>query len=138
MTTLHLSPFSILNDLDSVIQNSLSDSKEKYTPTSRINEKDEYFHLSVDIPGVDKEHLKVNIVEEDLIIAGNRNDLKDYNEGFFNFTKTYKIPKNIKLDDIEVIHLNGVLNIYLPKMMKEERKLELEIKTDTQSRFLKQ
>lgn len=138
MTTLHLSPFSIFNDLDSVIHNSLSDSKERYNPASRINETNEYFHLSVDIPGVDREELKVNIVEEEIIITGKRNDLNDFKEGDFNFTKTYKIPENIELTDIEVIHRNGVLNIYLPKMVKEERKLELEIKTDTQSRFLKQ
>lgn len=107
--------------------------KEKsWKPLSRVKEEDNYFHLALDIPGVDKEQLKVDLKDNILNIAGERSDFfkddKKEVESSWKFNQSFSLPKGINLDEIEVHQNNGVLDVILPKLKKQNESKSFEIK----------
>jgi HSP20 family protein len=129
-------PNGFFNELDSNFSNFFAtelNQKREWKPTSRIEEEKSHFHLSLDIPGVDKEHLKVDLKDNVISISGERSDLlnKDNSEyrSVGSFSQKYSLPKNANLDEIEVSQVNGVLDIVIPKINKEKESKTLDIKT---------
>lgn len=129
-------PHSFFNDFDSSFYDlfsSESSSKREWKPVSRVEEEKNHFHLALDIPGVDKEHLKVDLKDNVLSIRGERKDLikKENSEykSFASFSQKYSLPKNANLDEIEVSQVNGVLDIVIPKINKEKESKSLDIKS---------
>lgn len=129
-------PFSFFDnfdrDLDQVFKGNLE--KDQYwKPLSRVQEKENYFHLALDIPGVDKENLKVDLKENVLSISGQRKDhFKDENresDSYWKFEQRYSLPQGINTDEIQVHQENGVLDIIIPKVIKKDEAKTLEVKS---------
>jgi HSP20 family protein len=114
--------------------------ESSFSPVTKIVEEDSYFYISLDIPGVDKEHLKVSIKEDVLNITGERLSKFKNSDGkldtISNFEKSFSLPKDVDFAEIEVSHENGVLDIILPKVKVEIEEKTIDIKSGTSS-FLK-
>ena len=91
--------------------------------------------LGLDIPGVDKEHLKVDLREDILAVSGERKDFqhRDGEEAktYASFSQNFTLPQDSNISEIDVSQNNGVLNIVIPKVKKEEISRTLEIKSGT-------
>ncbi|MDP3582364.1 MAG: Hsp20/alpha crystallin family protein [Ignavibacteria bacterium] len=83
--------------------------------------KDDYY-LSAQMPGVNKEDVKIKLVEGNLVIMGridyelnvnNRYVLKETEIG--NFYRRFKISDSVDETKIDAKLENGVLNVKLPK-----------------------
>ncbi|MES2801937.1 MAG: Hsp20/alpha crystallin family protein [Bdellovibrionota bacterium] len=72
-----------------------------------VNEAGDHILVSVDMPGVKKEDIKIEVQKNQLIIAGERNHRK--------FERTFTLPASINADKIEAQHENGVLYVAIPK-----------------------
>ena len=134
-------PFSLFQDLDKDFDQIFypETKNAKWKPFSRVKEEETHYHLAMDIPGVDKEHLKVELNDQILTIAGERKDHFDKNGAEFDtyasFEQSYTLPKDSNFDEIEVNQSNGVLDIVIPKARKVDTKKSLEVK-DGSSSFL--
>ena len=134
-------PFSLLEGFDKDFDKLFypESGASKWKPLSRVKEEENHYHLALDIPGVDKENLKVELHDQVLSISGERSDhMSKENQdfkSFMSFEQSFSLPKDANLDEIEVNQNNGVLDVVIPKQRKEDAKRSLEVK-DGQSSFL--
>ena len=86
----------------------------------------------LDIPGVKKENLDVELKGNILVIKGERkNSFKNQDgefESFGTFERNFTLPETSNFSEIEVSHDHGVLDIIVPKTVKRNESKKLEIK----------
>lgn len=102
------------------------------TPAVNISENLSNFVIEVAAPGLKKEDFSIEIEEETLKISAKQaseqekkdeSDDSQYQKREFNyeeFSRSFKLPENIKSEDIEATYNEGILKVSLPKM--EEKK----------------
>jgi HSP20 family protein len=81
------------------------------------------FHLEVDLPGIKKEDIEVNIDNNILTVSGERKMKKETKRGdyylvessFGRFERSFTLPKGIDQDKINAEYENGRLIITLEK-----------------------
>ena len=92
-------------------------------PSVEINESNDSFMISADLPGIEKSDIEVKVEENNLILNANRHiDKSDTNEKFHynerrfgTFSRSFKLPKTVKEEKITANLDNGVLSIVIPK-----------------------
>ena len=97
-----------------------------------IKEKDNGYELAMEVPGFDKEDLKLNLEDGYLTISAEHktsNDKKDEEghiirqERYYGSTKrSFYVGDQITKEDIQAKYDKGILNIFVPK--KEVKKIE--------------
>ena len=93
------------------------------TPSVEINEGNDAFMISADLPGIEKSDIEVKVEENTLILIANRyldksddNEKFHYNERRFGtFSRSFKLPKAVKEEKITAKLDNGVLSVVIPK-----------------------
>ena len=99
-------------------------STKSTAPRTEIRENADNFYLTLELPGVKKEDLKVNIENGVLSIKGSKNkETKTENETvlmseryYGEFSRSFNLSKDVKTDGIDAEFKDGVLNIVLPKV----------------------
>jgi HSP20 family protein len=102
-------------------------------PMDVIDEEDQ-IRVVADLPGFNKEDIKVYIEDGDLVIRAERREEKeekhkDYLRQERRYGKVYRrisLPSDLNLDKIKARYTNGVLEITIPKVEKEVKKIEIE------------
>ena len=92
-------------------------------PSVEINESNDVFMISADLPGIEKSDIEVRVEENTLILSAKRHlDKSDKNEKFHynerrfgTFSRSFKLPKTVKEEKITAKLDNGVLSIVIPK-----------------------
>ena len=111
------------------------DSEASWAPRADVHESDESFLIQLDVPGIDKNDIKVKFEDNTLIVSGerkyeNKQEEKNYRHVervYGSFTRTLKLPKDVDAQKIAANYKNGVLEITLPKA-EEVKPKEIEIK----------
>jgi len=93
-----------------------------WAPPLEVKHKDGNFIVTVELPGIPKEDVKVEVIEEALVIEGEKKMLKEKKEeGFFRTERSYgkfyrsiPLPKGAKADQIKAELNNGVLEVVIP------------------------
>ena len=100
-----------------------------------VSDKGDHFLLEADLPGVDKDQLKIEVDDNVLTIAAEVNETKSeekdsyiYNERRVGrFQRSFTL-RDVKEDGIAADYKDGVLKLTLPKMAEEAksaRRIEL-------------
>lgn len=88
-----------------------------------VREDDNALYIKMDMPGLDKENVKVAVEENTLIIKGEGEKESEDEEYRRRYSTRLEIPQNMyKLDGIKAEMKNGVLKVAVPKVKQEERK----------------
>lgn len=90
--------------------------------------------LNVDLPGVKKDDMKIDLSENILTLTGekkrkeeiNKEDYYRYERLFGSFVRRFELPGNLDTDKIKAHFEDGVLEIRIP-MMKESEKAHRKI-----------
>jgi HSP20 family protein len=100
-----------------------------------IYEKDNKYHIEMDVPGFKKEDLKINLENNYLTIkAEKKNEVKDDSKKYIRRERSYsKFERSIYLGDADEEHINaeyrdGILTIIVPKEDEKKSKKYIEIK----------
>jgi len=133
-------PFKELQDIErrlGAVLNVNQPTREVKSFTPAVNEKidEKGYHLEVDLPGVKKEDVEISVNDGILTISGERKlekkeEKENYTriESFFGrFERSFKLPADADVDNIEAKYENGVLKIFIPKKEKSSGK-KIEIK----------
>lgn len=97
-------------------------------PSADIVEKENYFEVKMDIPGMKKDDIHVTFNQNVLTVEANQRhevENKDESSNFIHRERTSRsfrrqfAMNNVKSDAIECKYEDGVLNITLPKMKQE-------------------
>ncbi len=100
-----------------------------------IYEKGGNVHIELDVPGFDKNDIKLDVDDGILTVEATREDEKEDEDknyyrkerAFGSFKRQFTVG-NIKEDEISAKFNNGVLKISFPKEEKKETKKFIEIK----------
>lgn len=97
--------------------------EKTFAPATDIIETDTEYRLSIDLPGMKKEDIKIEVLDHSLVVSGERvNEAKEvkekfqrYEKSYGSFKRTFSLPKSVQADNIQAQHHLGVLVITLPK-----------------------
>jgi HSP20 family protein len=108
----------------------------RFVPSLDISETAEGYEVSVDIPGVKPEDVKLEIHENQLVVSGKRVSCTEKKEknyhrverSFGEFQRAVLLPSAVDQDKIEATYDAGVLHVNLPKAVKNGAK-KIEVKS---------
>lgn len=96
-----------------------------------VKEDENALYIRMDMPGVGKEHVKVSVEQNTLVIKGEGEKESEEEENRRKYSSRLDLPPNIyKLDSVRAEMKNGVLKVVVPKVKEEERKDVLEVKVE--------
>ncbi len=106
-----------------------------WMPLTDVSEDKNNFVLRLDLPGVDKEDVKISYSDGQLSISGERKQEKETKESKFHrvervygkYYRAFTLPSQIKEDKIDAEFKNGQLIITVPKA-EEAKPKEIPIK----------
>ena len=104
-------------------------------PSSELTEDENNYYLAVELPGVNKENIKIEADEKNLKISGERKEEKQkanarqhYSElSYGSFSREYQFREIINKDQIKAAYDNGILKLIIPKSTHSKLK-QIEIK----------
>jgi HSP20 family protein len=108
-----------------------------WSPEIEIVERDDKFCVRVDLPGLKKENVKVEVAHDELTIEGERKvEKEETKQGFYRTERAYgsflrriAIPDHVKAENAIATFKNGVLEIEMPAIpVPEAKKRPVEIK----------
>ena len=135
MSIVRWDPFRELEEMNDRLNRvfgraSLAHAKDKdamvafdWAPSVDISENNEEFVIKAELPGVNKDDVKVAVEEGIVRIQGERKQEKEEKDKKFHrversygsFLRTFSLPTNIDEAKIQAQFKDGVLNVRLPK-----------------------
>lgn len=121
--------FDILNAmLDEFSSKQENGSKVDFIPAINTREGEFAYHLELDLPGMKKEEINIQIEDNTLIVSGQRKikeELKEENyykieSNFGSFSRSFSLPDDADIENIHAQSLDGVLEVVVPKLEVQE------------------
>ena len=124
-----------LDDLfDSMIYKTL-ERNQNWTPEVSISENDKLYTVTMDIPGVDKKDVNIEVEGSCLTVSGKRDEKNEKDMSLYysqtrygNFSRTFNLPEEIGVEKISAKYKNGTLILTLPKMEKINNSINIPVK----------
>ena len=138
MTMLTFEPFRGLDtvtrrmfDTMSEMNRNVKQQVEQFSPRVDIAETEKTISLHVEIPGVQKEDVKISINEDRILSIRGEKKQSETIEGqqfvrvesrFGTFSRSFTLSDSIDINAIQAEFNNGILHITLPKIEPEQPK----------------
>jgi HSP20 family protein len=99
-----------------------------WVPRVDVFEKDNQLVAKVDLPGLTRDDVKVEVTNGHLAISGERkSDVEEKRQNFYRFEREYggfyraiPMPDGVKLEDVKATFSDGVLEIRVPLPVQPE------------------
>ncbi len=102
-----------------------------WVPLADVYERKDEFVLALDLPGIDRDALTIDLEEERLSIRGSRKleeqRLRGAERPRGRFSRTFTVPSAVDPEQIAADYKDGVLLVHLPKRA-EPKSQRVEIK----------
>jgi len=122
------------NLFDSMIYKTL-ERNQNWKPEVSVFENDKLYVVALDIPGVEKKDVNIEVEGSSLIVSGKREEANKENMSLYysqtrygNFSRTFNLPEEIDVEKIAAKYKNGTLNLTLPKMEKINNSINIPVK----------
>lgn len=119
-----------LFNLESNERNNIS----SFAPMVNTREDEKGYFVEIDLPGVYKDDIAVDVDKNHLMISGERKFKSEVNEDdyyktesfFGKFQRSFTLPESVDTEMIEAKNENGVLEVFIPKIApKVAKKIEI-------------
>ena len=104
-----------------------------WTPASDIYETETAYLIAIDLPGIERAAVDLELDDNRLMVRGNRviEELKQHRSERTHgrFVRTFTVPGSVEQKGIAAEYKDGVLQITLPKR-KEQKPKRVEIKVN--------
>ncbi len=95
----------------------------QFTPAVDIVDREDHVELNVELPGINKEDIKVNIEDRVLTISGeHKNENEEKKENYYrrerrygSFKRAFSLSEEILTDEVTADYKDGILKITLKK-----------------------
>lgn len=130
-------PFKQLKEMEKSFYNYPSnEGVNGFVPVVNTREGENAYHIDVDLPGVKKEDISVDVDKNVLTVSGERKTKKEVKEedyykietSFGKFSRSFTIPENVDVENIEARSEDGVLEVIIPKLEDKKTKKTITIK----------
>jgi len=117
--------FDILNAmLDEFTPEKENEFKADFTPAINTREGEFAYHIEVDLPGMKKEDISIQVEDNTLVISGERKvkeEIKEENyykieSRFGTFSRSFALPEDADIEKIHAESQDGVLEVVVPKL----------------------
>jgi HSP20 family protein len=106
-----------------------------WTPAVDIAERDDEYLVKVELPGVNKDDVKITLESNILTIRGEKKQEKETKKenyhrverSYGSFERSLTLPTTVKSDKIDANYKDGVLMVSLPKA-EEAKTKQIEVK----------
>ena len=106
-----------------------------WTPAVDIAEHDNEYIVKMELAGVSKDDVKINLESNILTIKGEKKQEKEekaknfhrVERSYGSFQRSFTLPTTVKSDKIDAVFKDGVLSITLPKL-EESKPKQIEVK----------
>ena len=121
---------SVFNSMDNMIDRFFDNNSYNYwKPSYEVFNNDKEYVITMDLPGLDKSKINLEIQDQKLSISGNREVKSNISENYNNsrygeFYKEFNIPDNVLEKNISAQFKNGVLDVSLPKKKEVKAKVQ--------------
>jgi HSP20 family protein len=108
-----------------------------WNPRTDVDENDREVRIDIEVPGMKKEEIKVELKNDVLTISGERKKEKKIEKTEYSreeryygrFERSFELPDNIESDRISAMYRDGVLTVTVPKTGKPAAKeVPIEVK----------
>jgi HSP20 family protein len=94
-----------------------------WLPACDIQEAEGHFLVSLEVPGISKDQIKLEVVDHRLRVTGERKaDTKMEKDGrwysersYGRFERSFALPENVDAERLEARFDNGILQVFIPK-----------------------
>lgn len=101
-----------------------------WAPLVDVMETDAEFQIRAELPGVDKENVKLSVEDGVLIISGRREPEQEENgmryhrieRAYGSFARSFAVPDTVDQQKVTAEFKNGLLTVHLPKSEKARPK----------------
>jgi len=116
--------------LDNYLEREAKVYKGDFIPTVNTREGDSAYYIELDLAGIGKDDIDVDVKDNLITISGERKVTKELNEddyysiesSFGKFERSFTLPENVDVGKIEANSKDGVLEVVIPKKPKKENK----------------
>ena len=125
---------------------SLSGEMSEFTPTIDVDQADDAYTVTLEIPGVKRDDVSVEVREGMLVVSGTKNkEAKRSGQGegenvqssrrFGRFSQAMTLPDDAKRDEISAEFADGVLHVSIPRDPEhgKDRTLRIEVRESSGS-----
>lgn len=106
-----------------------------WTPAVDIAEQENEFIVKMELPGVNKDEVKISLESNILTIKGEKKQEKEeksknlhrVERSYGSFQRSFTLPTSVKSEKIDAMFKDGVLSISLPKA-EEAKPKQIEVK----------
>ena len=99
------------------------DRSSRWVPSSDIVEESDHYAIVLDLPGIEKDKIKIFMEEGILTVSGERNEERKAGSESYRryervqgaFKRAFRLPDNVVGDSVEADYGDGVLRIRVPK-----------------------
>ncbi|MBY0452833.1 MAG: Hsp20/alpha crystallin family protein [Bdellovibrionaceae bacterium] len=111
--------------------------ERSFGPACEVSETAEHYFMTVDLPGMKKEDVKIELADNVLTVSGERKRERNtdanakvqlYEKSYGFFKRSFTLPTTVEESKIEARYENGVLELYLPKTSAAKPR-QIEIKS---------
>ena len=130
------------NNFENLFDDFLTQGRRKWAestlavvPAIDLQETDDAFVISAELPGMDKKDISIGFDNNQLTISGEKKSEKNLEEENFHrversygkFQRSFELPGYVERDKIEAEYKNGILTITVPKA-EEAKPKQIEVK----------
>ena len=115
----------------------LTRNPDAYYPTVDIEENEDAYRVSMELPGMEKKDIKISFQDNVLTISGEKKDQKEdkdknyhyFERRFGQFERSFRIHTDVIEDKIDANFKNGVLTVEMPKAeIVKPKEIEVKVK----------
>jgi HSP20 family protein len=141
MKLVRWSPFRelqrIQDDMDGLFENFFTKDRElmepmrfEWCPLCNLHEDDTNYILEAEVPGLEKDEIKVSLKDNIITLSGERKEEKEdkkkhshiIERHYGSFSRSFSLPVDVDEEKIDASYKDGVLRVILPKTEKTKMK----------------
>ena len=141
--TNYWSPFiEFRNEMDQLLDDNLNITNQTWQPPCDVVEDQDHYLLSLEMAGIPKDQIKIEIQDKQLVIKGERraeetkNDkgVKYIERQYGKFLRSFSLPAGLDTEKIEANYQDGVLRVLVPKV-EEAKPKQIKIGSGSSASF---
>jgi HSP20 family protein len=121
--------------IDEFFNDAVATRRSTFAPSIDISETEKQFMIDVELPGMEKKDIDINLENGRLTISGERKFESEENgrqyhrveSHYGSFTRSFQLPDNVNDDSIVASYKDGILSITIDKS-EEKMKKQIKIK----------
>lgn len=111
--------------------------EKEWIPAFDVTENEREYVIKGELPGIESKDLDISLLDGILTVKGEKKQEKEEKEENYHrverhygsFSRSFRVPENVKTDELDASYKDGVLKLTLPKTEEATAK-KIEVKDE--------